>query len=57
MGSIENFRTKVPPRVISIIFAYDRENDTLYVAAEGDNAIYKLKGAGTTTTNLGKVET
>ena len=34
--------------------AYDRENDTLYVAAEGDNAIYKLKGAGTTTTNLGK---
>jgi hypothetical protein len=34
--------------------AYDRENDTLYVAAEGDNAIYKLKGAGTTTGNLGK---
>jgi hypothetical protein len=34
--------------------AYDREDDTLYVAAEGDNAIYKLKGAGTTTTNLGK---
>ena len=29
-------------------------NDILYVAAEGDNAIYKLKGAGTTTTNLGK---
>ncbi len=25
--------------------AYDREDDTLYVAAEGDNAIYKLKGA------------
>ena len=24
------------------------------MAAEGDNAIYKLKGAGTTTTNLGK---
>ena len=34
--------------------AYDRETDTLYVAAEGDNAIYKLKGAGTTKTNLGK---
>jgi DNA-binding beta-propeller fold protein YncE len=34
--------------------AYDREDDTLYVAAEGDNAIYKLKGAGTTTKNLGK---
>ena len=34
--------------------AYDAEDDTLYVAAEGDNAIYKLKGAGTTTTNLGK---
>ncbi len=33
--------------------AYDPEDDTLYVAAEGDNAIYKLKGAGTTTTNLG----
>ena len=34
--------------------AYDPEDDTLYVAAEGDDAIYKLKGAGTTTTNLGK---
>ena len=34
--------------------AYDRESDTLYVADEGDNAIYKLKGAGTTTTSLGK---
>jgi DNA-binding beta-propeller fold protein YncE len=34
--------------------AYDPEDDTLYVAAEGDNAIYKLKGAGTATTNLGK---
>jgi len=34
--------------------AYDCETDTLYVAAEGDNAIYKLKGAGTTTRNLGK---
>jgi hypothetical protein len=34
--------------------AYDSVNDILYVAAEGDNAIYKLKGAGTTTTNLGK---
>jgi DNA-binding beta-propeller fold protein YncE len=34
--------------------AYDREDDTLYVAAEGDDAIYKLKGAGTTTKNLGK---
>ncbi len=36
--------------------AYDSETDTLYVAAEGDNAIYKLKGAGTTTTSLGKGE-
>jgi DNA-binding beta-propeller fold protein YncE len=36
--------------------AYDPEDDTLYVAAEGDNAIYKLKGAGTTTKNLGKGE-
>jgi DNA-binding beta-propeller fold protein YncE len=34
--------------------AYDRDTDTLYVAAEGDNAIYKLKGAGHTTSNLGK---
>jgi hypothetical protein len=34
--------------------AYDPEDDTLYVASEGDDAIYKLKGAGTTTTNLGK---
>jgi hypothetical protein len=36
--------------------AYDPGDDTLYVAAEGDNAIYKLKGAGTTTKNLGKGE-
>jgi hypothetical protein len=36
--------------------AYDSYNDTLYVAAEGDDAIYKLKGAGHTTTNLGKGE-
>jgi len=34
--------------------AYDPQDDTLYVAAEGDDAIYKLKGAGTTTKNLGK---
>jgi hypothetical protein len=34
--------------------AYDRYNDILYVAAEGDNAIYKLKGAGHTTSDLGK---
>ena len=34
--------------------AYDPEDDSLYVASEGDNAIYKLKGAGTTTKNLGK---
>jgi hypothetical protein len=34
--------------------AYDSVNDTLYVAAEGNNAIYKLKGAGSTTTSLGK---
>jgi len=34
--------------------AYDRYNDILYVAAEGDNAIYKLKGAGRATSDLGK---
>ena len=34
--------------------AYDRENDILYVAAEGDDAIYKLKGAGHATGDLGK---
>jgi hypothetical protein len=34
--------------------AYDSYNDTLYVAAEGDDAIYKLKGAGHTTSDLGK---
>ena len=36
--------------------AYDRYNDTLYVAAEGDDAIYKLKGAGRATHDLGKGE-
>jgi DNA-binding beta-propeller fold protein YncE len=37
--------------------AYDCDDDVLYVAAEGDNAIYKLKGAGTTTkTLIGKGE-
>lgn len=34
--------------------AYDRKNDILYVAAEGDNAIYRLKGAGSATSDLGK---
>ena len=34
--------------------AYDSDKDILYVAAEGDNAIYKLKGAGQATGNLGK---
>jgi hypothetical protein len=34
--------------------AYDQHNDILYVAAEGDNAIYKLKGAGRATSTLGK---
>jgi hypothetical protein len=34
--------------------AYDSHNDILYVAAEGDNAIYKLKGAGHATSGLGK---
>jgi DNA-binding beta-propeller fold protein YncE len=34
--------------------AYDSDNDILYVAAEGDNAIFKLKGAGHATGNLGK---
>ena len=33
--------------------AFDAEGN-LYVAAEGDNAIYKLKGAGTKTASLGK---
>jgi hypothetical protein len=36
--------------------AYDSFNDILYVASEGDDAIYKLKGAGHATTNLGKGE-
>ena len=36
--------------------AYDRHSDTLYVAAEGDNAIYKLRGAGRATHDLGKGE-
>ena len=36
--------------------AYDSYNDILYVAAEGDDAIYKLKGAGHATTDLGKGE-
>lgn len=34
--------------------AYDRYNDVLYVASEGDDAIYKLKGAGHATGDLGK---
>jgi hypothetical protein len=34
--------------------AYDSKNDILYVAAEKDNAIFALAGAGTTTTDLGK---
>ncbi|HXW93269.1 MAG TPA: hypothetical protein VEK33_22160 [Terriglobales bacterium] len=33
--------------------AYDSYNDILYVASEGDDAIYKLIGAGHTTSNLG----
>jgi len=33
--------------------AYDSYHDTLYVASEGDDAIYKLVGAGHTTTDLG----
>jgi len=36
--------------------AYDRDSDTLYVASEGDDAIYKLRGAGRATTDLGKGE-
>jgi hypothetical protein len=36
--------------------AYDRFNDILYVASEGDDAIYKLKGAGQATGDLGKGE-
>lgn len=34
--------------------AYDSHNDVLYVASEGDDAIYKLKGAGQATGDLGK---
>ncbi len=34
--------------------AYDKYKDILYVAAEGDDAIYKLKGAGNATRDLGK---
>lgn len=34
--------------------AYDSDNDILYVAAEGDNAIYMVKGAGHATSDLGK---
>jgi hypothetical protein len=33
--------------------AYDSFHDILYVASEGDNAIYKLPGAGRATSNLG----
>ena len=33
--------------------AYDSNNDILYVASEGDNKIYKLKGAGHATSDLG----
>jgi hypothetical protein len=36
--------------------AYDSYNDILYVAAEGDDAIYKLKGAGHATSDLGRGE-
>jgi hypothetical protein len=34
--------------------AYDSFSDTLYIASEGDNAIYKLRGAGRATGDLGK---
>ncbi len=34
--------------------AYDSYSDILYVASEGDDAIYKLKGAGHATGDLGK---
>jgi hypothetical protein len=55
--TIANGYTSAPDTAGTVVgpagLAYDREDDTLYVAAEGDNAIYKLKGAGTTTKNLG----
>jgi hypothetical protein len=34
--------------------AYDSYRDILYIAAEGDDAIYALEGAGHATSNLGK---
>jgi hypothetical protein len=34
--------------------AYDSHRDELFVAAEGDDAIYALQGAGHTTSSLGK---
>lgn len=56
--TIANGYTSAPDMAGTVVgpagLAYDREDDTLYVAAEGDNAIYKLKGAGSTKTNLGK---
>jgi hypothetical protein len=56
--TIANGYTSAPDAAGTVVgpagLAYDRETDTLYVADEGDDAIYKLKGAGTTTTNLGK---
>jgi hypothetical protein len=36
--------------------AYDKYNDIIYVSAEGDDAIYKLRGAGNATRDLGKGE-
>jgi len=36
--------------------AYDSSSDTLYIASEGDDAIYKLRGAGLATRDLGKGE-
>jgi hypothetical protein len=34
--------------------AYDSYHDILYVASEGDDAIYRLRGAGHATSDLGK---
>ena len=56
--TIANGYTALPDTAGTVVgpagLAYDRDDDILYVAAEGDNAIYMLKGAGGATSTLGK---